>query len=452
MFGDFQKFEEMKQKVDSVSPTFCMAKWLHVTMHLLNGHTHSCYLPQTHKVPLSELKTNPSALHNTEHKKEQRKQMLAGQRPSECQMCWAIEDLPGNQVSDRRLRSIDSWTMPHFDRLASMPWNENVNPTYVEVSFSSSCNFKCSYCSPHVSSAWMKEIESQGPYQLSQGAHQDLGWLKNNDMLPLDEESNPYIEAFWQWWPELLKSLEFFRITGGEPLLSRHTFRVLEWLNANPQPKLNLQINSNFGIPEIIFDRFLKQVLELSAGQKVHGVMIHTSLDTYGSQAEYIRNGLNFAQFEKNINRYLTEVPQASIAFMCAFNNLSVVGFKRFLEWVIDLRKKYPANRILLDIPHLTGPIHQAANILTPDYLKQITDLFPWMEQMVGAGALLQPELDKLNRIASWMNVALPEGVLLQARRDFYYFFREHDRRRNTDFLAVFPEMAQFWQTCKELT
>ena len=50
------------------SPTFCLAKWHHVTIYLHLGETHSCYHPQPHTIPLDELKNNPSALHNTKEK------------------------------------------------------------------------------------------------------------------------------------------------------------------------------------------------------------------------------------------------------------------------------------------------------------------------------------------------------------------------------------------------
>ena len=65
-------WHEMKQKLDSVSPSLCLAKWTQVTMHLQNGHTHSCHHPSTHKIPLEELQVNPSALHNTNFKKQKR--------------------------------------------------------------------------------------------------------------------------------------------------------------------------------------------------------------------------------------------------------------------------------------------------------------------------------------------------------------------------------------------
>lgn len=455
MFGEIDKLEEMKQKVNAVSPCFCMAKWMHVTIHLMTGHTHSCYLPQTHKIPLKELEGNPSALHNTSFKKTQRKRMLKGERPEECGICWSIEDLPGDQVSDRHMRSVDSWTMPFFDKISKSTGDENVNPSYVEVSFSSACNFKCSYCSPHISTSWMDEIRKKGSYKLAnEMSHQYLPWFEENGLLPMDEEANPYIDAFWEWWPELSKDLMFFRITGGEPLLSKHTFKVMDWINQNPLPKLELSINSNLGIPVKQFDKFLNLLKPMIEQKNVRSFILHTSIDTYGAQAEYIRNGLNFKDFEANVERYLEENPTEEIAFMCTFNNLSVVGFRDFIDWVISLRKRFNNGHrtVLLDIPHLQAPAWQTANILTEDYHQMMEDHIAYMRGRMESDQMIsKAEVLKMERILEWMKKPLPEDVLLEARQNFYYFFSEHDRRRNTNFLDTFPEMKRFWQLCKLL-
>ncbi|MBL7713910.1 MAG: radical SAM protein [Bdellovibrionales bacterium] len=454
MFGDINKLEEMKAKLNSVSPSFCMAKWKHVTIHLMNGHTHSCYLPRTHAIPLEELKNNPSALHNTSYKKEQRRKMLNGERPEECKICWEIEDLPGNQTSDRHWRGIDSWTLPFFDEIRKTPWDANVYPSYVEVSFSSACNFKCSYCSPHVSSKWAEEIKQHGPYQLSEYQHQNTQWLQDNGFMPLEDEDNPYVEAFWKWWPDLVKQMMFFRITGGEPLLSKNTFKVLDWLKENPQANLDLSINSNMGVPERHMDRFITSIKDIVENGKVKNFMLHTSVDTFGEHAEYIRNGLNFKYFDKNINRFLTENPRASVAFMCTFNNLSISRFREFLDWVVDLRTRYGSAQrsVLLDIPHLMGPFHQSVKILTPDYLDRMRELHTYMQSNISdENGFRQAEVEKFGRIIGWMESPSEEGWLKKSRRDFYLYFKEHDRRRGTDFLKTFPQMKDFWEHCKSL-
>ncbi len=452
MFGEIDKLEEMKKKINDVSPSFCMAKWMHVTIHLMTGQTHSCYLPPTHKIPLDELDYNPTALHNTKYKKEQRKKMLTGERPSECSICWNIEDLPGEQVSDRHMRAVDSWTMPYFEKVSKMKGDENINPTYVEVSFSSACNFKCSYCSPHVSTSWRDEVIKKGSYQLSKHRHQEMQWFKDNDLMPMDEEGNPYIDAFWKWWPELSKDLMFFRVTGGEPLLSKHTFKVMEWINEHSLPKLEMSINSNLGVNEKQFSKFLGLLKPMLEQKRVRQFILHTSIDTYGAQAEYIRNGLNFKTFESNLIRYLEQNPKAPVAFMCTFNNLSVVGFRDFIDWVIALRKRYSNDdrNILLDIPHLQFPMFLSARILSDEFYPIMQDHIDYMKSRVGDG-IFKAEVIKMERILEWMKSPIPKEEKERNQKDFYLFFEEHDRRRNTDFLKTFPQMEKFWHECSNL-
>ena len=97
---------KIRNELNSVSKSFCLAKWTQVTIHLQNGQTHSCHHPMTHKVPLSELQDNYSALHNTKKKMESRKEMLDGIRPSECEYCWNIEDAHPDNLSDRTHKSV----------------------------------------------------------------------------------------------------------------------------------------------------------------------------------------------------------------------------------------------------------------------------------------------------------------------------------------------------------
>ncbi len=65
--------EKIQTELSKVSPSFCIAKWSNVTVHLESGTTHSCHHPKVHRVPLQELKNNPAALHNTSFKVAQRK-------------------------------------------------------------------------------------------------------------------------------------------------------------------------------------------------------------------------------------------------------------------------------------------------------------------------------------------------------------------------------------------
>ena len=59
----------IKTRLDSVSSSMCLAKWLQVSLHLTTGKTHSCYHPPAHSIDLKELSQKASALHNTQQKK-----------------------------------------------------------------------------------------------------------------------------------------------------------------------------------------------------------------------------------------------------------------------------------------------------------------------------------------------------------------------------------------------
>lgn len=460
MYNDPSSIKEAIAKLNSVSPSFCLAKWKHATVHLHMGRTHSCYLPPTHKIPVSEVKNNPKALHNTSFKKKQRKMMLEGERPTECSICWQIEDLKEQRYSDRHYRGQDCWTKPFFEETASSTGDEDVSPSYLEVSFSSKCNFKCSYCNPTFSSAWLGEVKKHGGYPLT-GKFSYLSpfWLRAKGLMPLEDEKNPYVKAFWQWWPELKHDLMFFRLTGGEPLLVRETFKVLEEIERDPLPKLELSINSNLGVPAPAFNKLIDSVKSLQENKKIRHFMMHTSLDSYGRHAEYIRHGLDFSMFESYVERYLTELPHSSLSFTCTYNILSIVGFRKFVEWILSLRKRFSNEHrnIFIDIPHLQGPEHQSCLILTPELEEIIQSDIEFMKSRESQKYGVKPaETLKLKRILDWVkeNKAKDkkqEKQLKRKRVDFIKFFEEHDKRRGTNLYKTFPEMSGFFKECLRL-
>ena len=62
-------------------------------------------------------------------------------------------------------------------------------------------------------------------------------------------------------------------------------------------------------------------------------------------------------------------------------------------------------------------------------------------------------EAEKLRRIyttAKW-HIDNPQPATNAHRRNFAIFVDEHDRRRGTDFLGTFPELADFYDLCKRL-
>ena len=458
------EYKETKDKLNKVGCGFCLAKWTQTTIHLQMGQTHSCHHPSTHKIPLNELARNPSALHNTKFKKEKRKEMLEGKRPKECDYCWNVED-NSEGYSDRIFKSNEKWSKKHYDEIVNANWRDDFNPRYVEVSFSNACNFKCSYCGPSFSSAWVQEAKKHGPYP-TDDKFNDIKYLQDSGKMPIHHKDfNPYVEAFWKWWPELYRDLHTFRITGGEPLLSKDTWKVLDFIidNPNPNKKLNLAINSNLGVPDDLIDKFIKKINTIENGNKVNEFIIFTSVDAWGKQAEYIRNGLEFNRFWDNMNKILTSCPRVNLTVMSTFNALSVPSYMRLVNGIYQLKQEYASpdrywtSAVFLDSSYLRYPSHQTLQIL-PDEFSDIvletarhTDFLgipKFDNRLIGYSDV---EIQKIKRSYDWMISPKDEKKLKVQRSNFGRYFQAHDKRRGTNFQETFPELANFYQDCLKL-
>lgn len=460
-----QQTEEFRNKLNSISSSFCVAKWKQVTLHLATGQTHSCHHPGTHHIPLEEIAIDVSALHNTKFKKDQQQKMLNGIKPAECDYCWRIEDSDpnGTVFSDRIMKSMEKWAQPHIDSIVNSSPTNSINPSYLEVSFSNVCNFKCSYCNPESSSKWLEEINNYGPYPTS-NKFNNLQWIRQQNKYPiLEKEDNPYVNAFWKWWPDLYPSLQVLRVTGGEPLLTKHTFTLLEYVLANPHPDLELNINSNLCVPPNLINKFIELINRIQDAGAIKSFKLYTSCEAKGAKAEYIRYGLNYNQWLDNCNQILEKIPNANLTVMSTYNALSVTSYKDFLADILKLKVNFSnninRNPIGVDIPYLRWPAHQAINILPNDYLplieEQVTYMYQNMQQihwepLCGKG-FYDYEINRMTRVYKVFSSELDNTQnIVQHRKDFVAFVDEHDIRRGTNFLKTFPEMEEFYRKCKE--
>jgi len=454
--------QEVKNKLDGVGCGFCLAKWTQVTMHLGTGMTHSCHHPSPHKIPLKELEINPTALHNTRLKKRKRKEMLDGKRPSECDFCWNVED-NSDSFSDRVFKSSEPWSWKDFDSIKNGYWNDNVNPRYVEVSFSNTCNLKCAYCGPQYSSKWVEEIEKHGAYPTSQNFNSIKDIKIRGEMPYLQNDYNPYVEAFWKWWPDLYKDLHTFRITGGEPLLTKDTFRVLEYIQEHweENPNLSLAINTNLSVPDKLVEKFLDIAEDLTSNNKVRELIIFTSVEATGSQAEYTRFGLKYDKFWLNIEKLLTRLPKLTVNIMAAFNALSVFTYGELIDKVFEFKRRfhnkdrYWGDALQLDTSYLRWPSHLSIKILEKHHKELIYDAAvkalyygknPPPDDTPGFSDI---QIQKIKRTYDY---AIADSMfdVEKNRKDFASFITEYDKRRGTNFVETYPELEELYVKYKK--
>jgi hypothetical protein len=248
-------------------------------------------------------------------------------------------------------------------------------------------------------------------------------------------------------------------MTGGEPMLDKNTYRVFDYVLANPKPDLHLNVTSNFSVDEKSWQRYLDYVKRLCEGENIEHFMQYVSVDSFMEQAEYIRHGLDFMLLWDRVNQFLTEIPgRNSVTFIVTMNNLSVTGLGKLFSSILGLRKIYSKTyqRVWFDTPVLRQPAWQSLQILPESYADQLEMVWAFMLKNIETAetrfqGFKDYEIARLDRDIAWMRDGqkLDPEYLQRNRADFYRFFSEHDRRRGTDFLKTFPEMSDWWQECK---
>jgi hypothetical protein len=125
----------------------------------------------------------------------------------------------------------------------------------------------------------------------------------------------------------------------------------------------------------------------------------------------------------------------------------------KLLQGIMDLRQRHSKTyqRVWFDIPLLRQPLWQQITLLPESYQSIHESNIEYMRQYSAENKELHVfkdfEIQKMLRnLAYWRKNANSSTLF---KKNFYAFFNEHDRRRQTNFLNTFPEMEEFWMECK---
>lgn len=432
--------------LDPISPSFCAAKWYNATIWLGSGQTTSCHHPPAHAVDPAAVALNPSALHNTPQKKQDRALMLAGQRPSGCEYCWRIEDMGTHAVSDRVYKS-KIYPIEALHHAQQTPPESDVALRTLEIAFDRTCQLACSYCNPAFSSTWVKDIRNNGPYSgLVSDGRNHFTHTHESSQLYRYGETNPYVEAFFQWWhSELHSTLQELRITGGEPLMSPHTWRLIDWFRHNTgKSTTRLAINSNLG-PSTDIPRLLDATNSLA-------IDLYTSCEATGISAEYIRSGLNWHGWCNNVETLLESGQLRGLHIMCTVNALCLTTLDQFLEYIVGLKKRHGREAVSFTLNILRFPSFQSAIVLPADLRTVYRDrLVEFVVRHRGYNYMHEHEINHCLRLIDYLDVVKTphDGAadVAMLRKDFGSFYRQYDARRGLSFESAFPELAAWYQT-----
>ena len=439
--------EYKRRVIDIKSESFCGAKWYNATIWLGSGMTTSCHHPLPHKISDADIKINPKGIHNTAQKKLERSQMQQGERPTGCEYCWKIEDIGRDNISDRVYKTV-IYSDEDLDSAFNAHHTQDVDLRTLEISFDRTCQFACSYCNPAFSTTWVRDIHRNGPYtKLVSDGRNHFTHEHGSSQLYTINDVNPYVEAFFQWWEsDLHKTLKELRITGGEPLMSGYTWRLIDWFKEHRgQSKTRLAINSNLGFTQ---DK-LERLLDATEGIELD---LYTSNESIGRHAIYIRDGLDWDQWCSNVVYLLDSGKLRGLHVMCTINALCLLSLREFLFNIVNLKREYGRDAINFSLNILRFPSFQSPLILPLEIREQYADELSFAYKILADDVFCHEfELNQLRRLIDYLrtvdsphNGAVSREIL---QRDFKNFYKQYDQRRGKNFRETFPQLANWYDT-----
>jgi hypothetical protein len=181
-----------------------------------------------------------------------------------------------------------------------------------------------------------------------------------------------------------------------------------------------------------------------------------------------MRDGMDTERFWNNLDTFLTKCQRPEATVMATYNLTSVPTYHEVIKKVFELKKKhfngkrYRHYGIILDTAYLRHPEFLQVRLLSTYWIDKIREDVNLMESLGeekythiyghGHAGFYDFEREKLRRVLDWVDAPLDDVKwLMRMRRDFVLFIDEFDKRRKKNFLQTFPEMEDFYHSCKKL-
>lgn len=399
------------------SKHFCMLPWVH--MHAFpDGRVYPCCLAD-YWHPMGDLrKDSMVTVWNQSEYKSLRKNMIADKPSSPCVKCYEQEDAGFFSMRNDANRNYGHH-IASIDNTSADGHNPEFTLKYWDVRFSNLCNFRCRSCGPIFSSNWYND-------------HIKL-YNKKPDVYGREMASVEYAGKhemdIWEQMQTHIPHLEQVYFAGGEPLIMKEHYLLLEKLIELGKTNVRLTYNTNFS--ELAYKG--KHVFEY--WKHFTSVGVGASLDASGTRAELMRKGTNWAQTVSNRRRMLEELPHVDFyvsATVSVMNVLHVLDFHK--EWTeLGLIKAKDFN-----VNILQGPEWYRIDMLPEKFKKEVVE--PAYRQHL---AWLEPQ-DSLKRASNGFASAINFMMANDNWSNWPKFLQETyklDKIRNEQFWDIFTEL-----------
>ena len=289
---------------------------------------------EAQEVPLNNPGESALESWNNDNYKELRRALANDERPERCAVCWHNED--SGIVSNRQQWEHDNWNTFADKISVNDDYSVNNPPYWVELKVSNFCNLKCIMCSTHSSYKRVADLDIISKYT-KDGYETRL--LRPTDLFASLNE-----------WPELWDHVHTLQFTGGEPIINKEHYDLLEGIPTEAKKRIRLRYASNLS-----YIKFKKYDL-IKIWNEFKHVNIKVSMDGVGDVYNYIRQDGDWDTVYANMMA-LNNEPGIDVAAGITVQAHNIYQMPEFYQFW----KESP-----VDLKFITANILQTPNYLSP--------------------------------------------------------------------------------------
>jgi MoaA/NifB/PqqE/SkfB family radical SAM enzyme len=269
---------------------------------------------------------------NSEVMQRIRRQVLRGERPTECSPCFALEDQGVESLRQRHIAGkIPEARITLYPNAVSTMRHDFTMPFEIptmEIKMNNLCNLKCRMCNPMDSTSWNDWDEIETHYK------KEDNFLVQK-IVDLNLKNKPFLDSFVDtpnWWESFEKLLPYFRrveFAGGEPLMDPTHYKILDML-APYGDNIEIKYATNL----TMLGKSNRTVWQY--WPKFKSVAVNVSIDGIGDSYEYVRGNASWAELINNIKQIQTIPNISRIVGAVAVQVSNVLILDKMIEYFLN--------------------------------------------------------------------------------------------------------------------
>lgn len=299
------------------SAVYCYAPWVYSFINTRGKRNLCCFREKAESLIDESQRVSFEDYWNSPEVRNDRLIMLKNQAPKDCYPCHDkifYKDQPRHFFFDK-YQDLDEKIRQSTDETG----RTSFRPRFVDYRFSNLCNFACRMCAPG-SSSKIEALEKRVAHK-----------LKDTSGKSIDSSVRPFLNQ--TVLPELLEMvksghIDQFYWAGGEPLLTPEHWKVMKFaIDQGKAAGIDVVYNTNLSLLSFKGESLLELIRPFKS------VHILASVDAVGDVGEYIRSGLDWSVFQKNIQT-IKKTPGVSVDLTVTLTIPGILYLKDLLDYI----------------------------------------------------------------------------------------------------------------------